>query len=113
MVILSIVFCIDDYCRMNYLYLMKERSEALSKFVTFFNEIRNQHSATIKIFSSDNALEYNTTTFKQFFDTHGIIHEGSCAHTIQQNGVAKRKHRHLLEITHSIMTHVCDQISLA
>lgn len=35
--------------------------------------------------------------FKQFCSSHGIVHQLSCAHTPQQNKVAKRKHRHLVE----------------
>jgi hypothetical protein len=29
---------------------------------------------------------------------HGILHRRSCPHTAQQNGLAERKHRHLLEM---------------
>lgn len=59
------------------IYLMKERVWGIIQVCIFFNEIRNHHWITLKIFHSDNALEYNTTTFKQFFDTHGIIHKAS------------------------------------
>ena len=33
----------------------------------------------------------------------GIIYQSSCVNTPQQNGVAKQKNRHLLEVSHSIM----------
>ncbi|KAH0684318.1 hypothetical protein KY289_022070 [Solanum tuberosum] len=32
----------------------------------------------------------------------GIIHQSSCPHTPQQNGVMKRKHRHIMETTRAI-----------
>ena len=41
-----------------------------------------------------------------FFDDHCIIHQSSCPHTPQQNGVAKRKMRHLLEVTHDLKFHM-------
>ncbi|KAA0038338.1 Beta-galactosidase [Cucumis melo var. makuwa] len=33
----------------------------------------------------------------------GIVHQNSCAYTPQQNGVAERKNRHLLEVARSLM----------
>ena len=42
----------------------------------------------------------------QFFDDHGIIHQSSCPHTPQQNGVAERKMHHLLEVTHALKFHM-------
>ncbi|RVW12716.1 Retrovirus-related Pol polyprotein from transposon RE1 [Vitis vinifera] len=39
----------------------------------------------------DNAREYFSTPFTSFMSQHGIIHQSSCAHTPQQNGVAERQ----------------------
>ena len=41
-----------------------------------------------------------------FFDDHGIIHQSSCPHTPQQNGVVERKMRHLLEVTCALKFHM-------
>ena len=38
----------------------------------------------------------------QFFYDHGIIHQSSCPHTPQQNGVAECKMHHLLEVTRAL-----------
>ncbi|RVW78818.1 Retrovirus-related Pol polyprotein from transposon RE2 [Vitis vinifera] len=38
-----------------------------------------------------NAREYFFAPFTSFMSQHGIIHQSSCAHTPQQNGVAKRQ----------------------
>ncbi|RVX20561.1 Retrovirus-related Pol polyprotein from transposon RE2 [Vitis vinifera] len=35
----------------------------------------------------DNAREYFSTSFTSFMSQHGIIHQSSCAHTPQQNGI--------------------------
>lgn len=47
---------------MSWLYLKKERAKVFSKFLSFANEIKTQHSAVIKKFRSHNALEYLSST---------------------------------------------------
>jgi len=46
------------------------------------------------------SLYYNVCT--TMFQELGIIHQRSCPYTPQQNGVAERKHRHLLEVTRAL-----------
>ena len=69
-------------------------------------EIKNQFNASLRIFRSDNAHEYSHTSLSQFFDDHGITHRSSCLHTPQQNGVAERKMRNLLEVTRALKFHM-------
>ena len=78
----------------------------LSIFKPFFTGIKTQLNALLHIFRSDNACEYFYTSLSQFFDYHGIIHQSSCPYTSQQNSVAKRKMRHLLEVTRTLKFHM-------
>lgn len=87
-------------------FLMKERTEVFSKFVSFANEIKTLYSTTLKIFQFDNTLECTSSTVKQYLNSYGIIHEASCAYTPQRIGVAKCKHKHSLEVTKSLMLHM-------
>ncbi|CAL5365889.1 unnamed protein product [Camellia sinensis] len=89
---------IDDFSRATWVYLMKDKSEVFSVFRTFHKMICTQFGATIKIFRSDNGGEYIDSGLEQYFSTHGIIHQTSCTNTPQQNGVAERKNRHLLDM---------------
>ncbi|RVW97215.1 Retrovirus-related Pol polyprotein from transposon RE1 [Vitis vinifera] len=43
----------------------------------------------------DNAREYFSAPFTSFMSQHGILHQSSCAHTPQQNGVAELPSRPL------------------
>ncbi|TYK01384.1 Cysteine-rich RLK (RECEPTOR-like protein kinase) 8 [Cucumis melo var. makuwa] len=45
----------------------------------------------------------NMTLCCGIFASKGIVHKNSCAYTPQQNGVAERKNRHLLEVARSLM----------
>ncbi|XP_052725873.1 retrovirus-related Pol polyprotein from transposon TNT 1-94 isoform X1 [Vigna angularis] len=96
---------IDDYSRCTWLFLMKNRSELFSIFQSFFNEIKTQFGVSIRNLRSDNGREYLSHPFKQFMASHGILHQTSCAYTPQQNGVAERKNRHLIETTRTLLIH--------
>ena len=82
---------------------MKSRAELFFVFQKFFAEICNQFNTSICILSSDNALEYLSTPFSGFLSSHGILHQSSYANTIEQNGVAERKNRHLVEIARTLL----------
>lgn len=52
---------------------------------------------------SGNALELGGSNLSlKFFASEGIIHQTSWVHTPQQNGVAKRKHSRLLEVSRAL-----------
>ena len=47
--------------------------------------------------------EYISHDFSEYLKEHGITRNISCPHTPQQNGVAERKHRHIVETALSMM----------
>ncbi|KAJ9671309.1 hypothetical protein PVL29_025143 [Vitis rotundifolia] len=96
---------IDDYSRCTWLFLMKNRAELFSIFQKFYAEIQTQFNISIRVLRSDNAREYFSAPFTSFMSHHGILHQSSCAHTPQQNGVAERKNRHLVETARTILLH--------
>ncbi|KAL0696244.1 hypothetical protein Bca4012_063424 [Brassica carinata] len=61
--------------------------------------------ANVKVLRSDNGGEYTSHAFKNHLAKHGIVHQTSCPYTPQQNGVAERKNRHLMEVARSMMFH--------
>ena len=96
---------IDDYSCCTWLFLMKTRAELFSIFQKFHAEVRTQFNTPIHILRSDNAKEYLSGPFSPFLSLHGILHQSSCAYTPQQNGVAERKNRRLVETVRTILLH--------
>ena len=57
----------------------------------------------IKIFQSDGGGEFTSHDFQKHLSNCGIHHQFSCPRTPEQNGVAERKHRHIVETGLTLM----------
>lgn len=86
---------IDDHSRKVFVYFIKRKSDVQQVFAEFKSMVENQTGVKI-ILRSDNGREYMgelTAECKR----SGIIQQSSCAYTPQQNGVAERMNRTLVE----------------
>ncbi|KAM1776985.1 hypothetical protein ACFX11_043708 [Malus domestica] len=97
------VIFVDDCTRMTWLYTMKHKSDVGQNFHQFYCMVKNQYSLPLKVLRSDNGGEYLNTELSQYFQEHGILHETTCPQTPQQNGIAERKNRHILETTRALL----------
>jgi hypothetical protein len=82
---------------------MKYHSEFFEIYAAFRALIKTQHSAMIKYFRCDLGGEYTSNKFCQMLALDGTIHQTSCTDTSEQNGVAERKHKHIVEIARSLL----------
>ncbi|RVX03736.1 Retrovirus-related Pol polyprotein from transposon RE1 [Vitis vinifera] len=53
---------------------------------------------------NDNGGEYQSSDLQKYLEEQGIIHQTTCSNTPQQNGVAEKKNRHLLEVVRASLT---------
>ena len=97
------VIFIDNYSRYTWLYLLHDRSELLRVFRDFKQMIKTQFNSTIKIFRSDNAMEYTSVSFLNTLKEDDTLSHRSCPYTSQQNGRAERKHLHILNTVRSLL----------
>ena len=97
-----IVF-VDDYTRVIRVYLLCDRSEVVTTVTHFITEVVTQYSTTPKILRTDNALEFVQASLRTFCVDPGIVPQTTCPHPSQKNGVVERKHRQLLDITHTLL----------
>lgn len=87
----------DDFSRKVFGYMLKSKAEVLSKFQDFKMLAENQTGKRIKRLRSDNGTEFCNEEMKSFLRRNGIIHQTTVAYTPQQNGVAERMNRTLVE----------------
>ncbi|GFP84907.1 retrovirus-related pol polyprotein from transposon tnt 1-94 [Phtheirospermum japonicum] len=94
---------IDHYSRYTWIYLLKHKSVVLAAFSHLQNLILTQFNSKIKSVQSDGGGEFIALT--NLFHSSGIHHRISCPYTPQQNGLAERKHRHIVEKGLSLLSH--------
>ncbi|GJW25399.1 putative ribonuclease H-like domain-containing protein [Tanacetum coccineum] len=87
----------DDFSRFSWVFFLATKDETSGILKTFITEIENQLDYKVKVIRSDNGTELKNSVMNQFYKMKGIKREFSVARTPQQNGVAKRKNRTLIE----------------
>lgn len=88
---------IDDKSRKVYVYFLKNKMDIKSVFAKYKNEVENQLDKKIKILRTDNGTEYMNKDVSKFLTDCGIRHQTSTPYTPEQNGLAERMNRTLVE----------------
>ena len=96
---------IDDYSRCCMVCFMKQKSEVTAKFKEFEAIVTNDCSHKIGALRTDNGGEYRSSEFQGYLKSRGIRHEPTVAYTPEQNGVAERLNRTLVEAARSMICH--------
>ncbi|KAK3012143.1 hypothetical protein RJ639_012142 [Escallonia herrerae] len=93
---------VDDHSRATWVFLMKCKSETRHYILMFFNWVKTQFNIRIKVFRTDNGLEFGHHELLHHYFENGMDRQTSCTDTPQQNGVVERKHRHLFEVARAL-----------
>jgi hypothetical protein len=95
---------VDEYTKFTWVYLLTHKSDTFNIFKQFIALVKTQFKQSVQLFRTDCGGEFTSTEFNTFCANHGIIHQLSCPHTPQQNGVAERKHRHLIQCALALLS---------
>ena len=82
---------------------MQRKNEVLTHFQNLVALIQNLCQGSVKNLQSDNGTEFVNKTFSHFCSSKGIQQRFSCPHTPQQNGLAERKHRHIVSTIRTLL----------
>ena len=94
-IILLHFFC--DFSRRVWVYTMRAKDGVLEIFVKQKKLVETQIGRKIKVLQYDNGGEYTSNPFLQVCQNEGIKRHFTVRHTPQQNGMAERMNRTLLE----------------
>ena len=93
---------IDNYSRKNRIYFLKKKDKVFERFKEFKALVENLPEKKIKILKSDNG-EFTSNEFNEYCKEAGIKTELTIPHNPQQNGVAERKNRSIMEVVKSMI----------
>lgn len=94
---------IDDYSRYTKTYFLKKKSEVAGNIRKFVRETETQFGRKVKKIRSDQGGEYSSNELKKFYENEGIIVQYTAAYSPQQNGVAERRNRYLIEMAKTML----------
>jgi transposase InsO family protein len=83
--------------------LISHKSETLACFKNFIILVENQLDRNVKALRTDRGHKYLSDEFKQICEEKRIFRQLTITYTPQQNGVAERRNRTLLEMVRSMM----------
>jgi histone deacetylase 1/2 len=94
---------VDHFSKFTWLYPIPNKSSVMPIFCLFQKLVERQFNCKIKSVQTDWGGEYRS--LHTYFTKIGIQHRISCPHTSQQNGSVERKHRHIVEMGLSLLSH--------
>ncbi|GJU89115.1 hypothetical protein Tco_1301538 [Tanacetum coccineum] len=93
----------DDYIRFSWVFFLRTKDETSEILKNFIKEVENLMDKKVKIIISDNGTDFKNKVMDEFCREKGIKREYSVARTPQQNGVAERKNRTLIEAARTML----------
>ncbi|CAL8992473.1 unnamed protein product [Prunus brigantina] len=94
---------IDDCTRTHWVFFLMHKYEVLSVFKRFKAIVELQSGYKLKKLRSDRGEEYTSMEFDRFCEDVGMERQLTTPYTPQQNGVAERKNRTIVEMAKCLM----------
>jgi len=94
---------IDDFSCKIWVYVLKSKKEVLARFKGWKTLVERQSEHVVKVLRTDNGGEYVSKVFDDFLSKHDIARQNSSPYTPQQNGVAERANRTIVEMARSMI----------
>ncbi|GJT30241.1 retrovirus-related pol polyprotein from transposon TNT 1-94 [Tanacetum coccineum] len=84
-------------------FCLKKKSDAAYCIMSFIKKMENINEVKVKELRSDNETEFRNYKLEEFCDEKGISYNFSSPCTPEQNGVAERRNRTLIEAARTML----------
>ncbi|GJR25187.1 putative ribonuclease H-like domain-containing protein [Tanacetum coccineum] len=105
-ILMKKMYCLvvtDDYSRFTWVFFLATKDETSGILKSFITGIENLVDHKVKVIRCDNGTEFKNKEMNQFCEMKGILRQFSVARTPQQNGVAERRNRTLIEAARTML----------
>ncbi|GJV15624.1 putative ribonuclease H-like domain-containing protein [Tanacetum coccineum] len=93
----------DDFSRFSWVFFLATKDETSEILCNLIIGLEKQLNHNVKIIRCDNGTEFKNYAMNEFCAKKGIKRKFSVARTPQQNGVAKRKNKTLIEAAKTML----------
>ncbi|GJT39151.1 putative ribonuclease H-like domain-containing protein [Tanacetum coccineum] len=93
----------DDYSRFTWVFFLATKDETSGILKSFITGIENLVDHKVKVIRCDNGTEFKNKEMNQFCEMKGILRQFSIARTPQQNRVAERRNKTLIEAAKTML----------
>ena len=94
---------LNDKTHFAWVYSLKTKDQVFEKFKEWQAEVENFSGYKLKTLRTDNGGEFTSIKFQSFLKSCGVRHELTIPKTPEQNGLAERLNRTLVETTRSML----------
>ena len=94
---------IDDHSRWCYVYFLKAKCEVFEKFKEYQKSVEKQTGREVKSLQSDDGIVYCNQEFDNYLKAEEIHRRLTVPNTLEQNGIAERKNRTLIEMSRCLI----------
>ncbi|GJT58136.1 retrovirus-related pol polyprotein from transposon TNT 1-94 [Tanacetum coccineum] len=95
---------VDEYSTYTWVYFLKKKSQAPETIMSLIKRVENQNDIKVKQLRSNNGTEFINSILVNFCDEKWIYQKNSSPYTLEQNSVAKRKNKTLIEAARTMLS---------
>ena len=94
---------VDEFSRYTWVFFLRAKSEAAEEIICFIKKMEVLNGKLVRSLRSDHGTEFRNQTLESFCEEKGISQNFSAPRTPQQNGVAERRNRTLIEAARTML----------
>lgn len=94
---------IDDKTRYTWVYVLRRKDQVFERFLEWRALVENSTGQKLKVLRTDNGGEFTSKEFESHLRKTGVKHELTVPRNPEQNGVAERMNRTIVEMARSML----------